>query len=172
MVSHLALHLTIISWRLTIPIIALMALKFRHAGQACITANRIYVQNGVYDKFAKMLVAAAEKLKIGHGMDKDVTMGPLTTPAGLVKVSIQIEDAAKRGATVITGGRKVNNTEGYFFQPTIIKDAQPDMLVSREETFGPLLALFQFKTETEVVKAANNTSVRHFAVICCYFAVC
>ena len=139
-----------------------MSLKFRHAGQACITSNRIYVQNGVYNKFAELLVERTKALKIGHGMDKGTTIGPLTTPAGLDKVENQIEDAKKQGATVLIGGQRLNQMEGYFFEPTIIKDAGPDMLVSKEETFGPLLAIFPFETEEEAVAAANNTSVSLF----------
>lgn len=138
---------------------ALMALKFRHAGQACITSNRIYVQKGVYNEFAEMLIQRVTALKIGHGMDKMTTMGPVTTPAGLDKIASQIEDAKKHGATVLTGGQRLDKMGGYFFEPTIIKDAGPDMLVSKEETFGPLLAIFPFETEAEAVEAANNTSM-------------
>lgn len=141
---------------------ALMALKFRHAGQACITSNRIYVQKGVYNEFAEMLIQRVTALKIGHGMDKMTTMGPVTTPAGLDKIASQIEDAKKHGATVLTGGQRLDKMGGYFFEPTIIKDAGPDMLVSKEETFGPLLAIFPFETEAEAVEAANNTSVSLF----------
>jgi succinate-semialdehyde dehydrogenase/glutarate-semialdehyde dehydrogenase len=141
---------------------ALMALKFRHAGQACITSNRIYVQKDVYNEFAEMLIQRVTALKIGHGMDKMTTMGPVTTPAGLDKIASQIEDAKMHGATVLTGGQRLDKMEGYFFEPTIIKDAGPDMLVSKEETFGPLLAIFPFETEAEAVEAANNTSVSLF----------
>ena len=136
-----------------------MALKFRHAGQACITSNRIYVQRGVYDKFTDLLNNRTKALKVGHGIEKDTTMGPLTTPAGLEKTAKQIEDAQKQGATIVTGGHRLDQREGYYFEPTIIRDARDGMLVSKEETFGPLLALFPFKTEEEVVAAANNTSV-------------
>jgi len=138
---------------------ALMALKFRHAGQACITANRVYVQRGVYEKFGNMLADAVGQLKVGHGMDKGTTMGPVTVPAGLDKVAGQIKDAVEKGATVLTGGEKINKNGGYFFQPTIIQDAAPGMLVAEEETFGPLLAMIPFDSEEEVVEAANKTSV-------------
>lgn len=136
-----------------------MSLKFRHAGQACITANRIYVQRGVYDTFANILVSRAKQLRVGHGLDKDTTMGPLTVPAGLEKVARQVEDAKQNGAAVLIGGSKVDHLGGYYFQPTIIKDARPGMLVTSEETFAPLLALYPFDTEEEAVEAANNTSV-------------
>jgi len=139
--------------------VALMALKFRHAGQACITANRVYVQRGVYKKFGKMLADCVGQLKIGHGMEKGTTMGPVTVPAGLDKVAGQIKDAVDKGATVLTGGEKINKNGGYFFQPTVIQNAAPGMLVTEEETFGPLLAMIPFDTEEEVVEAANKTSV-------------
>lgn len=137
-----------------------MSLKFRHAGQACITANRVYVQRGVYDKFADTLVSHAKKLQVGHGMDKTTTMGPLTVPAGVEKADRQVEDAKKLGASVLTGGSKIESLGGYFYQPTIIKDATPHMLFSSEESFAPILALYPFDTEEEVVEAANKTSVR------------
>lgn len=140
-----------------------MALKFRHAGQACITSNRIYVQKPVYDKFGQMLVERTRLLKIGHGLDQSTNIGPVTTPAGLNKIESQIADAQKHGATILTGGKRLDLKGGYFFEPTIIKDASPDMLVSREETFGPLLAIFPFETEAEVVKLANDTKVRRLA---------
>ncbi|PSN72956.1 aldehyde dehydrogenase [Corynespora cassiicola Philippines] len=138
---------------------ALMALKFRHAGQACITANRVYVQRGVYEKFAEILVQRAKQLKTGHGIERDTTMGPLTTPAGVQKVESQVHDAKSRGATVLIGGNRVENAQGYFFEPTIIKGAASEMRVASEETFGPLLALFPFDTEDEAVEAANSTSM-------------
>ncbi|KAJ5587129.1 uncharacterized protein N7459_002894, partial [Penicillium hispanicum] len=138
---------------------ALMSLKFRHAGQACITANRVYVQRGVYDRFADILVERARQLRVGHGMDEKTTMGPLTVPASLDKVARQVDDARKNGASVLIGGAKIENKGGYYYEPTIIKDARPGMLVTSEETFAPLLALYRFETEEEAVEAANNTSM-------------
>ncbi|KAL1849964.1 hypothetical protein Plec18170_007060 [Paecilomyces lecythidis] len=138
---------------------ALMSLKFRHAGQACITANRVYVQRGVYDRFADLLVERVKQLRVGHGMDEKTTMGPLTIPAGLEKVARQVEDAKRHGATVLIGGSKIEKLGGYYFEPTIVKDARPGMLVTSEETFAPLLALYPFDTEEEAVEAANNTSM-------------
>ncbi|KAI1770823.1 aldehyde dehydrogenase [Hypoxylon cercidicola] len=138
---------------------ALIPLKFRHAGQACITANRVYVQRGIYEKFANLLAEKTRQLKVGHGIDKDTTMGPLTVPTGLDKVAAQVEDARRHGGTVLTGGNRVGLSKGYFFEPTIITNATPAMRVAEEETFGPLLALFPFDTEEEAVRAANNTSM-------------
>ncbi|KAI1161123.1 aldehyde dehydrogenase [Nemania serpens] len=149
---------------------ALIPLKFRHAGQACITANRVYVQHGVYDAFAKLLVAKARaQLRVGHGLDEGTTMGALTVPQGLEKTAGQVEDARNRGATVLLGGNRIRlngnggggegEGEGYFFEPTILTDANADMKIASEETFGPVLALFAFDDEEEAVRAANDTSM-------------
>ncbi|KAH9886858.1 aldehyde dehydrogenase [Xylariomycetidae sp. FL2044] len=138
---------------------ALMALKFRHAGQACITANRVYVQKGVYDKFADLLAEKTRQLKVGHGTDKATTMGPLTVPAGLEKTQSQVDDAEKNGGKILTGGKRLHLNNGYYFEPTIITNAGSGMKIACEETFGPLLALFPFETEEEAVAAANNTSM-------------
>jgi succinate-semialdehyde dehydrogenase/glutarate-semialdehyde dehydrogenase len=139
--------------------VALMALKWRHAGQACITANRVYVQKGVYDKFADILKQRTSKLVVGHGAEKGTTMGPVTTPRSLDKALNQVEDAKKHGGQVILGGGKVVGKSGYFFEPTIILGAKKEMLITSEETFAPVLALYSFDTEDEAVTAANNTSV-------------
>lgn len=137
----------------------LMALKFKHAGQVCVTANRVYVQSRVYDEFANMLADATRKLKLGHGTDKASTMGPVTTPQSLDKLTRQVEDAQKYGGKVLVGGKKPDGLEGYFFEPTVIADMTQDMLLTREETFGPICGLYKFETEEEVVKYANDTSM-------------
>ena len=141
----------------------LMALKWRHAGQACITANRVYVQKGVYDQFAEILAKKTKELVVGHGGDKKTTMGPVTTERSLDKALAQVEDAKKHGGKLVMGGKKLQGGEGYdqgyFFEPTIITGASGDMLIAREETFAPVLALFSFDTEEEAVKQANNTSM-------------
>ncbi|KAF7951743.1 hypothetical protein EAE96_007042 [Botrytis aclada] len=138
---------------------ALMALKWRHAGQACITANRVYVQSGVYDSFASLIKEKTSKLKIGHGAEEGTTIGPLTTPRSIDKAENQVEDAKKHGGKVVLGGSKVKDTTGYFFEPTIILGAKKEMLITEEETFAPVLALYSFDTEDEAVEAANNTSM-------------
>ena len=140
----------------------LMALKWRHAGQACITANRVYVQSGVYDKFAEMLREKTAGLVVGHGAKKGTTMGPVTTPRGLDKASAQVEDAVKHGGKVILGGKPKTDgdcAKGYFFEPTIITGMTQEMLISREETFAPICALYRFEKEEEAVKWANDTSM-------------
>ena len=139
-----------------------MALKWRHAGQACITANRVYVQSGVYDKFAEIVARKTKELVIGHGAAEKTTLGPVTTPQSLDKATAQIEDAKKHGGKIILGGKKLHGTPGYdgfFFEPTIITEATGDMLIAREETFAPVMPLFKFDTEEEAVERANNTSM-------------
>lgn len=139
-----------------------MALKWRHAGQACITANRVYVQKGIYDKFAQILTEKTKALVVGHGADSKTTMGPVTTPRGLDKAEQQVEDARKHGANIVLGGKKLHGTNGYngyFFEPTLITGAKKEMLIAHEETFAPVLALFEFDTEEEAVQRANETSM-------------
>lgn len=141
----------------------LMALKWRHAGQACITANRVYVQKGVYDKFTEILAEKTRALVVGHGGNSKTTMGPVTTERSLDKALQQVEDARKLGGKLVMGGSKLQGSQGYdngyFFEPTIITGASKDMLIAREETFAPVMALFAFDTEDEVVKLANDTSM-------------
>ncbi|KEF59445.1 succinate-semialdehyde dehydrogenase [Exophiala aquamarina CBS 119918] len=137
----------------------LMALKFKHAGQVCVTANRVYVQSGVYDKFSAMLAVATRSLKIGHGTDASTTIGPVTTPQSLEKLKRQVEDSQGLGGQVLVGGKQVPGSQGYFFEPTVITGMTADMLLTREETFGPICALYKFDTEDEVVKYANDTSM-------------
>jgi len=140
----------------------LMALKWRHAGQACITANRVYVQKGVYEKFTQILTEKTRQLKIGHGAKEGITLGPVTTPRSLDKAEQHVEDATKNGGKIVLGGKKLHGQsgyDGYFFEPTIITGAKDGILISREETFAPIMALFEFDTEEEVVKVANDTSM-------------
>ena len=149
-----------------------MLLKWRHAGQACITANRLYVQAGVYDKFTEMLVSKTSKLKMGHGAAEGTTIGPVTTPRGLAKAKEQADDAVKHGAKLVlgTGQPEKGSTEeegagagngvgGYFMAPTILTGMNQDMLMAKDETFGPVCGLFKFDSEEEVVKLANETSM-------------
>lgn len=144
-------------------LVALMAPKWRHAGQACITANRIYVQAGVYDGFTEMLREATTELVVGHGAEKGTTMGPLTIARGIVKAERQVQDAVRRGAKIILGsGRAMErggDQRGYFFEPTILTEVTAEMLISREETFAPVAALYKFETEDEVIRMANDTGM-------------
>ena len=137
---------------------ALMLLKWRHAGQACITANRVYVQSNIYERFIEDFVKATKALKVGHGFTNGTDVGPLTVPQGILKVSAQIDDAKKHGGKVILGGNSMPG-DGYFFEPTIITGMKPEMLISREESFAPVCAIYTFSSEEEVVQAANKTSM-------------
>jgi len=119
----------------------------------------VFVQAGVYDKFAEMFRERTAKLKVGHGAEKGTTMGPVTTPRSLDKLQAQLDDAKKNGAKVILGGNKVEGSKGYFFEPTILTGMTEKTLVAREETFAPLASLFKFDTEEQAVKWANDTSM-------------
>ena len=139
---------------------ALMLLKWRHAGQACISANRVLVQSGVYSKVEDLLTRKTKELKIGHGTAEGTTLGPLTTPRSIPKVKEQIQDATNKGGRIVMGGKEPSHTNGgYFFEPTIIGDMTTDMQTTQEEVFGPLCALYKFETEQEAVKMANDTSM-------------
>ena len=130
--------------------------KFRNAGQTCVCANRLYVQNGVYDRFAEKLQQAVSKLHIGNGLEKGVTIGPLIDEKAVAKVEEHIADALEKGARVVCGG-KAHERGGNFFQPTILVDVPANAKVSKEETFGPLAPLFRFKDEADVIAQANDT---------------
>ena len=130
--------------------------KYRNAGQTCVCANRLYVHSKVYDAFAQKLVAAVAALKVGNGMDDGVRIGPLIDGKAVAKVEEHIADAVSKGARVLSGGRP--HALGHtFFEPTVLADVKPGMLVAREETFGPVAPLFRFDTEDEVVAMANDT---------------
>lgn len=138
---------------------ALVFLKWRHAGQACVTANRVYVQSSIYTRFSEMLLTRTRRLVVGHGSDSSTTMGPVTTPQSLERLTDQVSDAEANGGIIACGGKRIKKLKGYFFEPTVILNANARMKITQEETFGPLCALYSFDTEGEVVKAANDTSV-------------
>jgi len=133
-----------------------MASKYRNAGQTCVCANRILVQDKVYDTFAKKLEAAVAKLKVGNGTEAGVTTGPLIDAKAIEKVEAHIADAVAKGARVVQGGKR-HALGGNFFQPTVLVDVKPTMAVAREETFGPVAPLFRFKDEAEAIHLANDT---------------
>ncbi|HET9147316.1 MAG TPA: NAD-dependent succinate-semialdehyde dehydrogenase [Acetobacteraceae bacterium] len=130
--------------------------KFRNSGQTCVCANRLLVQDGIYDKFAEKLKAAVEALRVGNGMDEGVTQGPLINQDAVTKVEEHIEDALKHGAKLVTGGRR-HALGGNFFEPTVLADVPHDALIFHEETFGPVAPLFRFKSEEEAIQLANDT---------------
>ncbi len=133
-----------------------MASKYRNTGQTCVCANRILVQDAVYDEFAVRLAAAVAGLKVGPGLGGDTQQGPLINLEAIEKVERHIADALAKGARVVMGGKR-HPLGGTFFEPTILADVTPDMLCAREETFGPVAPLFRFNTEEEAVAMANAT---------------
>ncbi len=130
------------------------ASKYRNAGQTCVCANRLYVQESVYDEFVAKFAAKVRSARVGNGFDDGVNQGPLIEEAALQKVQRHVEDAVAKGARVLVGGKRL---AGQFFEPTVIADATADMLCAREETFGPFAPVFKFRTEQEAIDAANNT---------------
>ncbi|MCL1145008.1 NADP-dependent succinate-semialdehyde dehydrogenase [Shewanella marinintestina] len=133
-----------------------MIAKYRNAGQTCVCANRIYVQDKVYDAFASKLAAAVAKLNIGVGTEPGVTTGPLISADAVAKVQSHLDDALSKGAKLLAGG-KLASIGGHFFEPTIITDVDKTMLVAKEETFGPLAPLFKFSNVDDVIQQANDT---------------
>ena len=131
-----------------------MASKYRNAGQTCVCANRIYVQDGVYDQFVAKFAAKVKLLKVGNGFEEGVTQGPLIEDAAVDKVQRHVADAIAKGGKLLAGGHKL---QGQFFEPTVISEATDDMLCAKEETFGPFAPVFRFKAEQEAIDAANNT---------------
>lgn len=133
-----------------------IASKFRNAGQTCVCANRILVQDGVYDEFSEKLTAAVSGLKVGNGMDSDTQQGPLIDMAAIEKVEQHIKEAVSNGAAIAVGGDR-HPLGGSFFQPTVLTNVDPGMLINREETFGPVAPLIRFHDEAEAVRIANDT---------------
>ena len=133
-----------------------MMSKYRNTGQTCACTNRFYVQEGIYDAFAEKLVQAVKGLKVGDGMQQDVTQGPLIDSAAVEKVQSHIADAVKHGARLLAGG-KAHALGGSFFEPTVLTGVTQDMRVAREETFGPLAPLMKFRDEAQVISLANDT---------------
>jgi len=133
-----------------------MASKYRNTGQTCVCANRLLVQDGVYDAFAAKLKAAVEAMKVGNGMEPGVSQGPLINADAVAKVEEHIANALSLGASIVTGGKR-HPLGGNFFQPTVLANVPDSALIFKEETFGPVAPLFRFKTEEEAIAMANNT---------------
>ena len=133
-----------------------MASKYRNTGQTCVCANRLLVQDGVYERFAEKLVAAVRQLKVGNGMEAGVTQGPLINAAAVAKVEQHIADALAHGGSVATGGRR-HALGGNFFEPTVLLNVPRGAAIFREETFGPVAPLLRFSTEAEAIDMANDT---------------
>ena len=139
---------------LEIAVASALQAKFRNSGQTCISANRMLVQDGIYDAFLERLVPAVEALKVGDGFEEGVQVGPLIDEPAVTKVEEHVSDALDRGAELVTGGERI---EGQFFRPSVVTGATPEMRMSREETFGPVAAIARFETEDEAIRIANAT---------------
>ena len=135
---------------------AAIASKFRNAGQTCICANRIFVQAGIYDAFAKKFTDAVNKMTVGNALEGEKDLGPLINDKAVQKVEEHLKDAVSKGGTVTTGGKR-HSLGQTFFEPTVVTGATRDMQCFREETFGPLAPLFKFTDEAEVISLANDT---------------
>jgi succinate-semialdehyde dehydrogenase/glutarate-semialdehyde dehydrogenase len=141
-----------------------LASKYRNAGQTCVCANRIYVQDKVYDAFAAKIAEKIKGLKVGKGTDSGVTIGPLIDEQGIKKVEDHVADAVAKGAKVVLGGKR-HALGGLFFEPTLLTGMNTDMKVAREETFGPVAPLFRFQGDDEAIAAANSSEFG----LCAYF---
>lgn len=133
-----------------------LAAKYRNTGQACVAANRILVQSGIYDAFAQRFAEETARLKIGAGTEAGVTLGPLISPEAVAKVEEHISDAVAKGAKVVTGGKR-HELGGNFFEPTVLTDVPRDALIFSDETFGPVAPLFRFEDEEGAIRLANDT---------------
>ena len=133
-----------------------IANKFRNAGQVCVSVNRFYIHDAVYDRFVNQLAEEVKKLKVGNGVEEGVVVGPLIEASAVDKVEEHVKDARAKGGRIVTGGER-HALGGNFWQPTVIADAHEEMKLAREETFGPVAACFRFSDEQEVIRRANNT---------------
>jgi succinate-semialdehyde dehydrogenase/glutarate-semialdehyde dehydrogenase len=133
-----------------------IASKYRNAGQTCVCANRIFVQSGIYDRFAARLAEKVAAMQVGSGLDQGTVIGPLIEEKAVQKVEEHVRDAVSKGAKVLTGGKRIDGN-GHFYVPTVLTDVKADMLAMREETFGPVAPLMKFDTEEEVIRLANST---------------
>ncbi|ORX78975.1 succinate-semialdehyde dehydrogenase [Basidiobolus meristosporus CBS 931.73] len=128
--------------------------KFRNTGQTCVCSNRLLIQSGIYDEFAKKLVERVKKFKVGHGFEEGVTHGPLISEAAVEKVKRHVDDAVSKGASIAQGGKHI---KGNFYEPTVLLDMNTSMAITTEETFGPVAALYKFSNEDEAIELANDT---------------
>jgi succinate-semialdehyde dehydrogenase/glutarate-semialdehyde dehydrogenase len=141
---------------LDVAVAGALASKFRNMGQTCVCANRIYAQGGIYDDFVARFAEAVSKLRVGDGFEAGVEQGPLIDEAAVRKTEEHLQDAVTRGGKVVAGGSR-HALGGTFFEPTVVAGAKPDMLVAREETFGPLAPVFRFESEADAIRMANDT---------------
>lgn len=137
-------------------VVGAIASKFRNSGQTCICTNRFYIHEKIYEVFAKKLAHGIQQLKVGNGLEDNIQIGPLINQAAIKKVEKHIADALKQGAELVCGG-KIHPLGGSFFQPTLLENCTAEMLIAKEETFGPVAALFKFSEEKEAIHLANDT---------------
>ncbi|WP_321963250.1 NAD-dependent succinate-semialdehyde dehydrogenase [Paraburkholderia sp. J7] len=135
----------------------LMAAKFRNGGQTCVCPNRVYVQSGVFERFADKLATRVAALKVAPATDPAAQIGPMINARAVEKIARHVDDAVSRGARVLTGGKRLAELGPNWYAPTVLANATPDMQLSCEETFGPVVPLFRFETEAEAIHAANDT---------------
>ena len=135
----------------------LMVSKFRNGGQTCVCPNRVYVQSGVFERFAALLGERVGALKIGPASDEHSQIGPMINARAVDKIARHVDDALTRGARIVTGGKRLTDLGSHYYAPTVLADADPSMQLYCEETFGPVVPLFRFETESEAVQAANAT---------------
>ena len=133
--------------------------KFRSSGQTCVCANRIYVQKGIYDRFAEKFAEKVKSFKVGGGFDEGTTHGPMIHGRAVGKADSHVRDAEKKGAKILVGGQKLPDLGDNFYQPTVLVGMSMEMQLASEETFGPVAGLFSFETEKEVVEMANAADV-------------
>ncbi|PTX62553.1 succinate semialdehyde dehydrogenase [Melghirimyces profundicolus] len=134
-----------------------VANKFRNAGQTCVCANRIYVQEEIADRFSEILAEKTKTLKMGNGMEEGVKIGPLIDGDAAAKVEQHVKDAVDKGAKVVVGGRRISEGNVHFFEPTVLTEVNDDMLILEEETFGPVAPVQTFRTEKQAIEMANNS---------------
>ncbi|GJM90337.1 hypothetical protein PR202_ga06606 [Eleusine coracana subsp. coracana] len=134
-----------------------LAAKFRNSGQTCVCANRVLVQEGIYEKFASAFVKAVQSLQVGNGLEESTSQGPLINEAAVQKVEKFINDATSKGANIMLGGKR-HSLGMTFYEPTVVGNVSNDMLLFREEVFGPVAPLVPFKTEEEAIRMANDTN--------------
>lgn len=135
----------------------LIGSKYRNAGQTCVCANRVYVHESVVDSFVDAFTKIVAEFKVGNGLEEGVDIGPLIDDRAVEKVAAQLKDATEKGAKIVVGGRKLEDKEGFFIEPTVLTDVTDDMLCMNEETFGPVAPISTYKTTEEVIERANNT---------------
>ncbi|KAI3959756.1 hypothetical protein MKW98_018856 [Papaver atlanticum] len=141
-----------------------LAAKFRNSGQTCVCANRIIVQEGIYEKFANAFVTAVKKLEVGYGFTESVSQGPLINDAAVQKVESFLQDATSKGAKVLLGGKR-HSLGMTFYEPTVLGEVNNEMLIASQEVFGPVAPLLRFKTEEEAIHIANDTNAGRAAYV-------